>query len=96
MFYILIVILILILFVYYVIIPLFYWKFRGVPYIQAWPIFGSLLPMLTFKKTAGCLLESFYNHPRAEGKSFIGFHTFYKPAILIRDPELIKRVFIKV
>ena len=81
---------------YYFYLPLNYWKRRGVPSVKALPLVGSLWPALSLKTTIGLLLQDFYNAPEAKGKPFIGFNAYHRPALLLRDPELIKQIIIKV
>ena len=73
-----------------------YWERRGIPHDQPYPIIGSLGSAFTFQKSPGMVLKDLYNHPNAKKAPVFGFHIFGKPAILLRDPELIKRIMIKV
>ena len=73
-----------------------YWARRGIPHDNPYPIVGSLWPILSFRRSPGLLLKDLYYHPNARKAPVFGFHIFGKPAILLRDPEVIKRVIIKV
>ncbi|KAJ6633076.1 putative cytochrome P450 6g2 [Pseudolycoriella hygida] len=72
-----------------------YWKRKNITFIPAKPIVGNLLECLLFRKSVAELFSNMYNDPRSMRKSFVGFQIFYKPTLLIRDPELIKRILVK-
>ncbi|XP_059608141.1 probable cytochrome P450 6g2 [Phlebotomus argentipes] len=40
-------------------------------------------------------LLDLYNHPKGKKAALIGFYFFHKPCLIIRDPELIKRIVVK-
>lgn len=71
-----------------------YWKDRNIPHITA-PIWGHVLKATALKENAADTLNNLYNHKEAQGHKFVGINIFYKPAILVRDPELVKRVLVK-
>lgn len=68
-----------------------YWKNQGVPHEpNPIPIFGHILPLFLLRDNFGTLLEKFY---RKMGKSSMrGCYVMRRPGLLIRDPELIKKV----
>lgn len=72
-----------------------YWKRNKIPYVPAKPIVGNLLDGLVFRKCVAEIFVDIYNDERAIDKPFVGIHFFHKPALVIRDPELIKRVLVK-
>lgn len=72
-----------------------YWKRRKVSAIESKPFFGSISGILTFKKCVAEQFSDFYFDEKTKHKPFVGIHMFHKPAIIIRDPELIKRVLVK-
>ena len=72
-----------------------YWKRKGIAYIPASPIFGNLKEVLFAKKSAAEAFGDFYFHPDAKDRPFVGINTFHKPALVIRDPELVKRILVK-
>jgi len=72
-----------------------YWKRKKVPSINAKPIVGSIFEMLSFRKSVAQQFYAFYFDKATKDEPFVGFHIFHKPAIVIRDPELIKRIVVK-
>jgi len=70
-----------------------YWKKRDVTEVQPIPFFGSVTDCMLFKKSAGYLLKDFYE--QTKGLPYVGFFILDKPALLIRDRELIKNVLVK-
>ncbi|KAJ6644085.1 putative cytochrome P450 6d5 [Pseudolycoriella hygida] len=69
-----------------------YWKRRGIPYIQPVFPFGNF--SLSFSKKMSLTQETtkLYNET---SEPFIGIFTTLQPALLIRDPKIIKDVHIK-
>lgn len=72
-----------------------YWKRRKIPSIYAKPLVGSIAEMLIFKKSLPELFYNFYFDERTRNEPFVGIHMFHKPAIVMRDAELMKRLLIK-
>lgn len=67
-----------------------HWKNQDVPYMpNPLPGFGHLLPTMTLQENLGCLFQRIYNQTSA---SVIGIYYLRKPALIIRDPELVKSV----
>ncbi|XP_063708851.1 LOW QUALITY PROTEIN: uncharacterized protein LOC134837406 [Culicoides brevitarsis] len=71
-----------------------YWKDRNIPHIKA-PIWGHVLKPTLLQENIADTLNNLYHHKDAQGQKFVGINIFHKPSILIRDPELIKRVLVK-
>uniref|UniRef100_A0A224XWE4 Putative cytochrome n=1 Tax=Panstrongylus lignarius TaxID=156445 RepID=A0A224XWE4_9HEMI len=69
----------------------FYWKRKGVPYLFPLPLFGSSLPsfLLSFQDFYEKLYKNYKN------EKYFGLHYFTRPALLVRDPSLIKDIFIR-
>lgn len=68
----------------------FYWKKQNIPYLTPLPIFGNYLPLI-IKGVTG-FNESLYKH--FPGQPFYGFHFFTRPALFVKDPELIQKILI--
>jgi cytochrome P450 family 6 len=68
-----------------------YFKRHGIEYIESYPILGN------FFNTRGIYnnVEALYNQPKVKDLPFFGFFIFHKPALMINDPELIKRITVK-
>lgn len=72
-----------------------YWKRNNVPYIESLPLLGHFTWMVLLKENIAHVISRLYNHPNAKGQPYVGINVFHKPALLIRDPELIKQMAIK-
>ncbi|KAJ9587972.1 hypothetical protein L9F63_018601, partial [Diploptera punctata] len=70
-----------------------YWRKRGVPCVKPSFIFGNFKEVLFQKVCVGEFFQNMYN--KGEGKPFVGIYVFGSPALVIRDPELIKTVLVK-
>lgn len=72
-----------------------YWRDRNIPYVKAPKLLGHFFKTVLLRQHNVDAMADLYHHPNAKGKSFVGINVFHKPAVLIRDPELIKRILIK-
>lgn len=70
-----------------------YWKDRGVPYVEPVPIFGNMKDIFLSRKNFAEALGRLY--VALEGNKFGGIYIAYKPALMIRDPDLIRSVLVK-
>lgn len=66
-----------------------YWQRHGVAYIEPSLLWGNLTSVATRKTSFGINIAELYN---ATVEPFIGIYLFYRPGILVRDPELVKKV----
>lgn len=69
-----------------------YWKRKGVPYKRPSFPFGNFYKSSLQKTSLGEELENIYNE---SSEPFVGLFTFLKPALLIRDPKIIKEILVK-
>lgn len=72
-----------------------YWKRNKVPFVPATPIVGNLCDSLLFRKSVAEVFDDIYFDRNTISKPFVGIHFLYKPALVVKDPELIKRVLVK-
>lgn len=72
-----------------------YWKDRNVPHVKSPLLIGNLFKTFILKEPITETFDRIYYDSEAKGKPFIGFNAFHKPSILVRDPELIKKVLVK-
>lgn len=72
-----------------------YWKRKNIPYIEPNYIFGNLKDMLFMKNCAADHMVALYTHKKAQNEPIVGIHIFNKPALVIRDLDIIKNVLIK-
>ncbi|KAH8314373.1 hypothetical protein KR059_004869, partial [Drosophila kikkawai] len=71
-----------------------YWQRLGVPEIQPHWIVGNLMALFR-QKSFSEFIYQLYNHPDAENEPFVGIYVFHKPALLLKDPELLKNVLVR-
>ncbi|KAG4066159.1 hypothetical protein HA402_010361 [Bradysia odoriphaga] len=71
-----------------------YWRVRGIPHIRSPILLGHFYKTVLLKESNISALSYLYNHPDANGKPFVGINVFHKPTVLLRDPDLIKRILI--
>ncbi|KAL6260840.1 hypothetical protein P5V15_008365 [Pogonomyrmex californicus] len=68
-----------------------HWQKHGIPTIDGLlPGFGHMLPVISMKTYFGDFCRKIYDN--AKGHSMVGIYDFTVPALMIRDPELIKTV----
>ncbi|XP_001360362.1 probable cytochrome P450 6g2 [Drosophila persimilis] len=72
-----------------------YWRRRGVRELRPHWILGNLAGLLSMRDSPADFMGQLYNHPDALNQPFVGIHVFHRPALLLRDPDLIKRILIK-
>lgn len=70
-----------------------YWKKRGVPYVKPLPLLGNLKDILLVRKSLPEVYEEMYW--KLDGYKYGGFFKFRQPALLVRDPELVKTILVK-
>uniref|UniRef100_A0A1A9WV45 Cytochrome P450 n=1 Tax=Glossina brevipalpis TaxID=37001 RepID=A0A1A9WV45_9MUSC len=72
-----------------------YWLRQGVTQVKPSLVVGNLGPLLRMQCTSAHMIQAMYNYPDACDQPFVGFYLFHRPALLLRDPELIKRILCK-
>lgn len=72
-----------------------FWKDHNIPHIPGPILLGNIVRAFFFKEHISTAIARLYHHPNAKDQPFVGFNLFYKPAILITDPELIKRILVR-
>ncbi|XP_046385903.1 cytochrome P450 6k1-like [Ischnura elegans] len=80
-------------FVWFFVVPLWHWRRKGIPHAPAVPIFGSMKDAFFQKIALADAQRRIYS--AAEGYRYTGYHKFSTPALMLRDPELIKEVMVK-
>lgn len=66
-----------------------YWDRKGFPCLQPSIPFGCLGPLVIKELCFGEVIRNVYMTTRAP---FVGIYLLFRPALLIRDPELVKRI----
>lgn len=72
-----------------------YWKNRNVPHIPPEIPFGNLKPYILQKTSVPEIVTKIYNKFKNSGKPFAGLYFFWKPNVVLLDPEMIKLVMTK-
>ncbi|EDW89797.1 probable cytochrome P450 6w1 [Drosophila yakuba] len=72
-----------------------FWKRHGVKYISPLPIVGCTRDFLTARVPFFEQIQKFHEAPGFENEPFVGVYMTHRPALVIRDLELIKTVMIK-
>lgn len=72
-----------------------YWKRCGIPYIPATVLVGNLMELCTFSKPMVDHLSDLYNDPCCKDSAVVGIHIFHKPALMVRDLNLVKAILLK-
>jgi cytochrome P450 family 6 len=78
----------------YLVIRFFYshWERKKFPFIKPVIPFGNLRSVTQKKRSFGTAIYDLYTSTK---EPFIGIYLFWRPALLIRDAELAKRILIK-
>ncbi|XP_075167814.1 uncharacterized protein LOC142239971 [Haematobia irritans] len=72
-----------------------YWSQYKIPQAKASIFSGNLWDFISMKINFGYHLKTIYDDPKFQNEAIVGVYGVYTPGILIRDPELLKTVFIK-
>lgn len=84
------------LFIWYKLRRLFlYWDRHGVPSVRGAPILGNLKPICFFEKQTALHFNDLYNDKGCTDSVVVGIHVYLKPALIVRDLELIRAILIK-
>nr|CAH7736635.1 unnamed protein product [Callosobruchus chinensis] len=70
-----------------------YWKRKGVKYVQPLPFVGNSLPVLSGKKNLNEFVIDLYR--RYPDERYCGIYQYGQPILMLRDLDLIKRIFAK-
>lgn len=66
-----------------------YWSLYGFEQIQPHLFYGNLKPYFRQNVDFGTLLRNYYN--KSEGQKYVGLYMIHKPALLLRDPQVIQQ-----
>lgn len=69
-----------------------YWKTQKVNTVDSTLLLGHFARSFIFKKPISERCQEIYSHESVRDQPLVGVNIFHKPAILIRDPVLIKRI----
>ncbi|CAG9773838.1 unnamed protein product [Ceutorhynchus assimilis] len=74
--------------------PLNYWKNRGVKQGKPWILFGDSLGIILRKMSIAEAVTSVYDLIPPNTR-YYGIYQFMKPKLVVRDPDLIRRITVK-
>ncbi|KAK4873776.1 hypothetical protein RN001_013136 [Aquatica leii] len=73
--------------------PLYHWKEKKITYVSGVPIFGNMWPVILGKAATVDVIHKMYlTYP---DKRYIGIYNFATPTLLVRDPDLLKKIMVK-
>ncbi|XP_061391502.1 cytochrome P450 6g1-like [Musca vetustissima] len=72
-----------------------YWKRHGIPYVKPLPIIGTLKDVFKMEKNVALHIADMYNYRGMEKEPVVGIFVLHQPALVIREPLLIKSILIK-
>ncbi|EDW60585.1 cytochrome P450 6g1-like [Drosophila virilis] len=72
-----------------------YWQRKGLPFMPPSPIIGNTASVFKQESSFGMYISQVYSEPRMQDEAVVGIYVINKPALVIREPELIKSVLIK-
>jgi hypothetical protein len=78
---------------YYCVSKYSFWKKKGVKFIKPIIPFGNMADAILMRKSSAEIMKELYDQFPEE--PYFGIYVFLKPALFIRDPELIKQVMVK-
>jgi len=70
-----------------------FWQKLGIPYIKPTPFVGNLTDCALLKTSIGEQLQKIYDEH--SDKPYVGFFSFDKPCLFIRDLKLVKNILVK-
>lgn len=70
-----------------------FWQCRGVPFKKPTVLVGNFGPLLLFRKSQAEGIEEMYQWFKDE--RFFGAFRVRSPVLILRDPDLVKSVFVK-
>ncbi|XP_049788129.1 cytochrome P450 6k1-like [Schistocerca cancellata] len=70
-----------------------HWKKKGLPYLEPSFPLGNAWNTVLMRKSVGEDLRDVYFE--TEGKDVVGIYSLHNPILVVRDPELIKTIFVK-
>lgn len=73
----------------------FWQRIALVPSVAGVPLLGNMLPLLLMRRSVCEHFDDLYRSAAAADAPLVGMHIFMRPALLARDPQLIKRLLVK-
>lgn len=72
-----------------------YWARNRVAHIRGVPFLGSLTNLVLARQSTADLFRQIYENPLFATEPVVGIEYFHQPALMVRDPQLVKQLLIK-
>ncbi|XP_054738216.1 cytochrome P450 6g1-like [Anastrepha obliqua] len=72
-----------------------YWKRQNIPFMTPLPLIGNAKVMFTLSNSFFLYLSDIYKDAKMSKAAAVGIYILNKPALVLREPEVIKSVLIK-
>ncbi|XP_049307479.1 uncharacterized protein LOC105222599 [Bactrocera dorsalis] len=72
-----------------------YWKRNKIPYMTPFPLIGNMQVLFTMSNSFYLYLTDIYKDARMSKAAAVGIYILNRPALVLREPELIKSVLVK-
>ncbi|XP_039957012.1 cytochrome P450 6g1-like isoform X1 [Bactrocera tryoni] len=72
-----------------------FWKRNKIPYMTPLPLIGNMEVLFTMSNSFYLYLSDIYKDARMSKAAAVGIYILNRPALVLREPELIKHVLIK-
>lgn len=72
-----------------------YFKNLNIPFVKSTPLLGAFSKAVLGKMGFYDNVLDLCNRSEVKGRPFFGMFLFHKPALMVNDPELIKRILVK-
>lgn len=72
-----------------------YWKHKNLPHIPATSIFGNIKDVVLYRKSPADVFRALYNNKKTKDEPIVGVQFCHEPALIVQDPEIIKRILVK-
>ncbi|RZC42010.1 p450 domain containing protein [Asbolus verrucosus] len=69
-----------------------YWQYRGIPFDKPFLIFGNFYKVITGKEHISERIRAIYNQHKTP---YVGIFIFNQPLLMVKCPELLKKILVK-
>lgn len=72
-----------------------YWNYHGVPYVLEIPAVGNFCSVALQIHSMFDYMARVYNHVRTQDADFFGVNIFFRKALIVRSPEMVRKMFVR-
>lgn len=72
-----------------------FWNWHGVPYVLEIPTVGNFSSVALQIHSMFDYMTHVYNHARTRDVEFFGVNIFFRKALIVRSPDMIKQMFVR-